>query len=482
MRFVEFKLTEAEAVRNVYAVGDSHADAGGISSYKGVINRAQGGQPSTTQFNYNGRHKATGEPTGINNVPPNQIVIISQGANDTANSMRAFIDTKGKTKLVPPSTIASNVAKLVNAAKSNGHIVVFVLFPNGPGRGSGLAKYYGGDYQEEVRSAIKAAVGVPVVDLDGRGLAPDGIHCTRGAYMSAAKEAIDIARKQPGGAVNKPATQDTTQQNKNVAGKPESQTNQLTQIEVPTSRREPAIADIQKALLALGYKLPRHGVDGIRGKETSSAVMLFQRDNNLEVDGDPGPETVAKLNAIIKSKPELFKGLVKSTSSEVKPARGSFEKRKIDISVIQDPNFDKKLQKVADQLGVQKRDLIAVMRLESGLDPQAQNKNSKATGLIQFMPDTALELGTTTDALYKMTAVQQLDYVYQYFKMRNVQPGMGLGDLYLAVFWPRAVGKPDNYVIARQGSSVYDWNAGLDVTKDGILTAGDARRAVRAYA
>lgn len=321
MRFAEFKvLLEAEETRNVYAVGDSHADAGGIASYKGVINRAQGGQPSTTQYNYNGRHKSTGEPTGIENIPPNQIVIISQGANDTANSMRAFMDSQGKTKLVPPATIAGNVAKLVNAAKSKGHIVVFVLFPNGPGRGSGLAKYYGGDYQEEVRNAIKAAVGVPVVDLDGRGLSPDGIHSTRGAYMSAAKEAIDIARKQPGGAVNQSGkVAEPGALSKAVQGVKDFFTGEF-KVSVPPSNRDPAIADAQKALLALGYPLPKYGVDGIKMRETTGAVQKFQQDNNISPTGMLDDKTVAKLNELVKSKGVK---LEKSTWKDVKGGKGS---------------------------------------------------------------------------------------------------------------------------------------------------------------
>jgi peptidoglycan hydrolase-like protein with peptidoglycan-binding domain len=54
--------------------------------------------------------------------------------------------------------------------------------------------------------------------------------------------------------------------------------------------------------MSLGYPLPKYGADGIRGPETSTAVSKFQSDNNLTVDGDPGPETVGKLNDILKSK------------------------------------------------------------------------------------------------------------------------------------------------------------------------------------
>jgi hypothetical protein len=86
-------------------------------------------------------------------------------------------------------------------------------------------------------------------------------------------------------------------------------------IEVPQGRVGPAVADIQKVLLALGYKLPKHGVDGVRGPETAGVVRQFQKDNSLEVDGDPGPETVGVLNKLIASKGITF---TKSTQADVK--------------------------------------------------------------------------------------------------------------------------------------------------------------------
>jgi hypothetical protein len=60
--------------------------------------------------------------------------------------------------------------------------------------------------------------------------------------------------------------------------------------------------------------------------------------------------------------------------------------------------------------------LMAIMSFESdGFNPAARNELSGATGLIQFMPSTAKELGTATDALARMSAEDQLDYVAAYF-------------------------------------------------------------------
>jgi len=57
---------------------------------------------------------------------------------------------------------------------------------------------------------------------------------------------------------------------------------------------------------------------------------------------------------------------------------------------------------------------MTVMFIESAATFRADITNSiGATGLIQFMPDTAKRLGTSTEALRKMGAINQLDYVFK---------------------------------------------------------------------
>ena len=164
----------------------------------------------------------------------------------------------------------------------------------------------------------------------------------------------------------------------------------------------------------------------------------------------------------------------------------SVDAQKIDVSTIQDPDFKKKLEKVAGALGVNSHDLLAIMKQESGVNPAAQNKTSGATGLIQFMPDTARRLGTTTDDLVKMDGVQQLDYVYKYFKMTGVGNGT-LGDLYMAVFMPKYIGYPDHHVLGASGvpgfsGKVYAQNKGLDRNRDGAITIADVKNSVARFA
>ncbi|WP_207659192.1 transglycosylase SLT domain-containing protein [Anaerobacterium chartisolvens] len=153
------------------------------------------------------------------------------------------------------------------------------------------------------------------------------------------------------------------------------------------------------------------------------------------------------------------------------------------------PEFKAKVLEICAKLKMNPDDLMAVMAFESGgINPAAVNKDSGATGLIQFMPSTARSLETTTEALAKMSDVEQLDYVYQYLepytgKLNTVQ------DAYMAVFMPIAVGKSNDFVLGIKDSKeelakglsygiVYKQNAGLDKNGDGIITKEEAAQKV----
>lgn len=152
--------------------------------------------------------------------------------------------------------------------------------------------------------------------------------------------------------------------------------------------------------------------------------------------------------------------------------------------------FEQILRSICNMLAINPSWLMMVMWSESRLNAQAVNKQpgdtdnpqiraaSRATGLIQFMPDTALNLGTTTKALYAMSAIDQLRYVYKYFK-----PWAGriksYYDLYLVTFFPDALGKPDNYILQTQklsATTIAKQNLFFDVNRDGKLTVGEIKR------
>lgn len=233
------------------------------------------------------------------------------------------------------------------------------------------------------------------------------------------------------------------------------------ELAVPTGRVGPAVADVQKVLLLLGYKLPRHGVDGIRGPETVAAVKQFQQANGLEVDGDPGPETVGKLNELIKQKKLTF---TKSTQADVK--QRSSRASSIDTSAIQDPEFNSKLDKVAKALGIATENLHKIIKFETAgtFSPTSQDPHGVSIGLIGFTGPTARSLGTSKEELAKMTAVQQLDYVYKFYKMNGLRPGSDLGTMYMITFMPAYAYSPDNTVLGQKNGGTLG-NTGLSLHK-----------------
>lgn len=141
------------------------------------------------------------------------------------------------------------------------------------------------------------------------------------------------------------------------------------------------------------------------------------------------------------------------------------------------PEFRKRVFWLADDLGISADDLMTCMAWESGRSfrPDVRNMaGSGATGLIQFMPKTARQLGTTTTALARMSPEDQLNYVWKYFRPYKGRL-KSLGDLYMAILWPGGVGKPDSYVLWDKTTrpTTYRQNAGLDGDRDGRITKGE---------
>ncbi|HEV2123198.1 MAG TPA: lytic transglycosylase [Chloroflexota bacterium] len=141
------------------------------------------------------------------------------------------------------------------------------------------------------------------------------------------------------------------------------------------------------------------------------------------------------------------------------------------------PTFRERVRWIANTLKLDANDLMTCMAWESGRTFSPSKKNlagSGATGLIQFMPATARGLGTTTAQLAKMTAEDQLNFVYKYFrpwdgKLKN------LSDTYMAILWPKAVGQPEHYVLWDKAKmpTTFRQNAGLDLNKDGRVTKAE---------
>jgi len=145
--------------------------------------------------------------------------------------------------------------------------------------------------------------------------------------------------------------------------------------------------------------------------------------------------------------------------------------------------FLSRVKEISNALGINPNYLMAVMSLESGLRPDAVNITSGASGLIQFMPDIAKSYGTTVEELRKMSNIEQLDYVY-----KHLRPYSGrmktFPDVYFAVFFPVAIGKPDSFILETSKKSallIASQNPIFDLDKDGKITVGEVKEYLKEF-
>lgn len=134
--------------------------------------------------------------------------------------------------------------------------------------------------------------------------------------------------------------------------------------------------------------------------------------------------------------------------------------------------FAQKVRDYSHLLNINPDWLMQVMYMETGgtFSPSIVNRSgSGAVGLIQFMRSTAEDLDTSIELLEKMDRIQQLFFVYKYLlpyknRMKN------FGDVYLAVFYPAAMNKPDSWELP---AYITRQNKGLDINKNGLISRGE---------
>jgi hypothetical protein len=205
-----------------------------------------------------------------------------------------------------------------------------------------------------------------------------------------------------------------------------------------------------------------------------------------EVIGGNISNTVRKSNVILQSDDKInlsgdqskYKGILKYIPKEVvsdinikytvsKTAEAAYDKAEGE-----EPGFKAKVQSVASQIGAKEMDLVQIMFKETAgtLSPAKWNnipfgnqqkgcENCGCVGLIQFCPDTGDVINKTIagkkynlQQLSKMTRVQQMDVVLEYFKAQGFSTNKSrtIADLYCATFYPYAVGKPGDFIIGSE--------------------------------
>lgn len=146
----------------------------------------------------------------------------------------------------------------------------------------------------------------------------------------------------------------------------------------------------------------------------------------------------------------------------------------------------------ATQAGMNGDAIARIIRFESGGKADAKNP-SGATGLIQWMPQVFAGMakpagyeGVRHSDLPDLTAEEQVPLAIQYFKEKFAAAGINpahadVGDYYLAVAAPGAMGKSDSTVIYPKGSAAWAQNPAWRPADGGDITVGSIKARARTF-
>lgn len=135
-------------------------------------------------------------------------------------------------------------------------------------------------------------------------------------------------------------------------------------------------------------------------------------------------------------------------------------------------DFDIELESQAMENDLDPDKIKRIIGPESGGRANARNKDSGATGLIQFLPSIAERLGTSTEELAKMSSAEQLPFVMRYFSERGVTSDSPAEDYAMAVAAPNFIGKAPETVVYPKGSKAWEQNPAWRPQGGGDITVG----------
>lgn len=310
MKVLDIILEATDKPKRIFVFGDSIAV--GIKDAGGADGSAKGGE-NTEQVLARIEDFISSKGEALMGAT----VILSSGASNST-----FERKSGEKKALDTAPIARQISSLKAAGATN---IILV------GTGSSESKWIKNKYGEyrvnfkdqqvnEKLASIASSKGAkflgPLESFDPamNSEKGDGIH-PYGGYKKLYQSAVDLA---PAKVSQAPQVTDGSGPNPNIDDATRDRARAWAakqnapdaassgSLQVPSSIWHGKDTEaIQQALIDLGYKLPKHGADSFFGPETAQAVRQFQKDNGLKVDGDPGPETVSKLNALAKKKPNV---------------------------------------------------------------------------------------------------------------------------------------------------------------------------------
>ena len=138
-----------------------------------------------------------------------------------------------------------------------------------------------------------------------------------------------------------------------------------------------------------------------------------------------------------------------------------------------DESFTSAVEELAEKHGISTSEIYKVIKGESAFNPVAQNK-SGAAGLFQFMPDTAKELNTTTDAILRMSPTEQVALYDRYLEKWNYSSSNRLGIMQAA---PAFANREPEAVIYAKGTAAWKQNPGWREHGNGPITV----RSINSY-
>jgi hypothetical protein len=142
-------------------------------------------------------------------------------------------------------------------------------------------------------------------------------------------------------------------------------------------------------------------------------------------------------------------------------------------------DFDKALNEQAEAEGLDPAKVRAVIGKEGASGPKgdsAKNPRSSATGRLQFLESTAKSMGTSTEALAKMSGAEQVPYIVKYLKRTGkLNEKSTQADYYMAVAAPGFIGKPDASVVYKKDSDEWRDNPAWRPKDGGDITVGSIK-------
>lgn len=223
-------------------------------------------------------------------------------------------------------------------------------------------------------------------------------------------------------------------------------------------------------------KTKRSGLLARQQVADTQAQMVNATEGMRRVTNTPEYDPAAKIEEWIKEVEDIRaermanlgeqEGLASSLRPEIRyenEFRGTVEPPE---KIKADSEFTSAVANLADKYNISESEVYAVIQGESAFNPKATNK-SGATGLFQIMPDTAKEIGTTTEDILNMSPAEQVAVYDKYLARWNYTGDNRLGIMQAA---PAFADRGPDEVIYAKGSAAWKQNPGWRELNDGPIT------------